>query len=378
MPPAKPNPELTKTEERQLLDSTEVEWVALFPNHSNQWLRRAKRLLKESLPLVERVQSETNAQALRRRMLELENQNERLKTELDQLYHLDSVKKSLPVEVRPASDGREATAVAIASDWHCEEPVDPEQMNGLNEFNLDVYRERAQCFFANLVRLVKKERRDIAINNLVLALLGDFFSNTIHDDLAESNLLGPADAAELTKQTILGGIRHIRKKLPDVKLTVVCHSGNHGRMTQKTRIQTERQNSLEWFLYKSLSQIVDDPMVDWIIPAGYHSYVDIHGTVVRFHHGHMIRFGGGVGGITVPVNKAIAQWNKARKADLDCFGHFHQFFDGGNFICNGSLIGYNDFAVAIRAGYEPPRQAFFLIDSKHGKTVVAPILLEAA
>ena len=53
-----------------------------------------------------------------------------------------------------------------------------------------------------------------------------------------------------------------------------------------------------------------------------------------------------------------------------------QFFDGGNFISNGSLIGYNAFAVKIGASYEPPRQAFCLIDSKRGKTGVFPIFVE--
>jgi hypothetical protein len=69
--------------------------------------------------------------------------------------------------------------------------------------------------------------------------------------------------------------------------------------------------------------------------------LQIYDVTVRFHHGHSIRYAGGVGGIYIPTNKAIAQWNKGRHADLDVFGHFHQLRDGGNFICNGSLIGYN-------------------------------------
>jgi len=53
----------------------------------------------------------------------------------------------------------------------------------------------------------------------------------------------------------------------------------------------------------------------------------------------------------------------------------HQFKDGGNFICNGSLIGYNAFALSIKADYEKPKQAFFLVDKKRGKSIVAPIWL---
>ena len=98
--------------------------------------------------------------------------------------------------------------------------------------------------------------------------------------------------------------------------------------------------------------------------------------MLRFHHGHGMKYGGGVGGIYIPINKAIAQWNKALRADLDVFGHWHQFRDGGNFICNGSIIGYNAYALRIKADYEEPKQAFFLMDKNRGKTIVAPIFVD--
>jgi hypothetical protein len=75
------------------------------------------------------------------------------------------------------------------------------------------------------------------------------------------------------------------------------------------------------------------------------------------------------------MNKAVAQWNKLRHVQLDVCGHFHQLLDGGNWIVNGSLVGYSAFALSIKAGYEPPQQAFFLIDKTVGKTLVCPIIL---
>ena len=83
-----------------------------------------------------------------------------------------------------------------------------------------------------------------------------------------------------------------------------------------------------------------------------------------------------MGGIFIPANKAIAQWNKVQWADLDVFGHFHQMKDGGNFVSNGSLIGFNAYALSIKADYEHPKQAFFLIDRKRGRTITAPIVFD--
>jgi len=81
--------------------------------------------------------------------------------------------------------------------------------------------------------------------------------------------------------------------------------------------------------------------------------------------------------LTIPLNKKIARWDTGNRAHLTTLGHFHQKVDGGSFLVNGSLIGYNEFAQAIGASYEPPQQVFYLIDARNGgeKTVVAPVFV---
>lgn len=117
----------------------------------------------------------------------------------------------------------------------------------------------------------------------------------------------------------------------------------------------------------------DNKRVKFLISASYHSYLKIYDFTIRFHHGHQMQYGGGVGGIFIPAFKAISQWNKAHRADLDCFGHFHNRKDGGNFILNGSIIGHSAYAISIKCDYEKPMQTFFLVDKKRGKTMVTPI-----
>ena len=173
---------------------------------------------------------------------------------------------------------------------------------------------------------------------------------------------------------IASGIQYILDNT-QLNLVIPCHSGNHARTTKETRFATEAGHSLEYIMYHMLADhFRNNKRVKFIIPRSYHSYVEVYGTVVRFHHGHNLKYGGGVGGLTIPVNKAIAQWNKTEWADIDCFGHWHTRFDGGNFIANGSSIGFNAFAVGIKASFEKPSQTLFLIDKKRGKTCVWPIL----
>lgn len=258
-----------------------------------------------------------------------------------------------------------ATAVVLASDWHSEERVDPDTVNGFNEFNMDIEEKRATAFFQNVVKILKIRQMNSDIKTMVFALLGDFISGSIHDELMEGNQLLPIEALIRVQNQIASGIEFILKET-DVDLIIPCHSGNHGRSTQRQRIATERGNSFEYYMYHQLANyFAGEKRVKFLVAGGYLSYVDIGDFTIRFHHGHAIRYYGGVGGIFIPARKAVAQWNKMRRADLDCFGHFHQSkFDTGNFVCNGSLIGFNAYAVNIKCDPEPPAQTFFLVNHK--------------
>lgn len=269
----------------------------------------------------------------------------------------------------------EATAVLVASDWHIEERVGKE-VGGLNRYNLDIAQARATAFFQNGVRLVHILEKDIPIPTIILALLGDFISNDIHDEFPEINELQPIHAIVRAQNMVASGIEFLLKE-SEANLVIPCHSGNHARTTKTTRFTTEAGHSLEYLMYSHLAAYFwKEPRVQFLIADGIHSYVDVYSTTIRFHHGHAIKYNGGVGGIYIPTLKAIAQWNKARHADLDVFGHFHQQRDGGNFLCNGSLIGHNAFGISIKADFEPPKQTLFLVDKKRGKTGVWPVFVQ--
>jgi len=151
-------------------------------------------------------------------------------------------------------------------------------------------------------------------------------------------------------------------------------------MTLKPRIQNATETSLETFMYHSLAyRFKGNPRVNFRVANSkivYRRFFDRFN--MRLLHGDDVKFGGGVGGVTIPIRKKLAAWDKAIRADLTVMGHFHQLLDGGDFIVNGSLIGYNEFAQAIGASPEEARQAFFLIHDRNGgeKSITAPIWLD--
>jgi hypothetical protein len=269
----------------------------------------------------------------------------------------------------------EATVMVVASDWHGEERVDPRRINGLNEANLDIITGRIKQFFQGALRLTRLLQQDVRIDNMLMALLGDFISGDIHEEVAEVCQLPPMEAAMFVCNLMIGGFDML---LDHSKLTftIPCHVGNHGRTTKTSRFSTENGHSIEYLMYQLLaSHYRSEPRMKFLIAGGMMSYIDVYDLSLRFLHGHAIKFGGGVGGITIPVLKALAQWDKAKHADVTVFGHFHQSLLHRQFICNSSLIGYNAFALSIKADYEPPSQTLTLFDKKRGRTCTWPILL---
>jgi len=302
--------------------------------------------------------------------------NERLSDEISALTALTN-NVTTGSFVVPTCDDAEAVAVAVFSDAHIEERVDPRSVNGVNEYTLAIAQSRVEKFFTNVVRLLKKEQKDARIKTLVLALLGDNFSGSIHEELLETNQLPPVEAALLAQELIERGIRYILENT-DVNIVIPTNSGNHARLTKRIHVSTEYGNSLETYMYCTMAKHFSaEKRVTFNISTGYLNYVDIGGYTIAFHHGTFIKYLGGMGGPTISLNKAIAQWQKMRRADLYVQGHLHQFIDGGNFIINGSVIGYNAFALSIKASPEPPTQTFFLVDIRRKrKTVVIPVFLD--
>lgn len=267
--------------------------------------------------------------------------------------------------------GGAATVILCLSDWHIEERVDAETVNGLNAFDLDVADRRISELCERFATLLEHERQLVPIDRVVIWLGGDLISGHIHDDTAEMAQLAPLEATRLAGKYARGIIDMVAGMAAEV--LVVTNSGNHGRTTDKLRVGTELDHSFEQHLYLTMAAAETCKNVRWHVGRGYLNVVDLDGFSVRFHHGHAIKYGGGVGGITIPANKAIAAWDKIAPADLTVFGHYHQFswLRAGRYVSNGSLIGHSAFATRIKATYEPPCQAMVVVDHGRRETVKA-------
>jgi len=299
------------------------------------------------------------------------------KARADAIAGLAGIKPTRPVLSKAAKAKNAATAIVVLSDWHCEETVSLEQTNGLNEYTLDIADRRIEELAGRIATLVEHERRLVKLDRIVIAAIGDFISGHIHEELVETTALAPLAAMRWAA----GRLRGIIDMAADLarEVIVVTQPGNHGRSNfGKPRASTGHDHSFEQNAYLVMAAAETRKNVQWQVGEGYLGYLDLDGFVVRYQHGEAIKYSGGVGGITIGVNKALAQWNRSRTADLDIFGHWHQFgWLRGRYVSNGSLIGMNAYGIRIKAEYEPPCQSFVVVDhGRHEVTKALPIFCD--
>ena len=295
-------------------------------------------------------------------------QIDRERERADALVSLQGVKpvrtKTAPKKIQKKHD---ATMVVLLSDIHCEETVRPETVNGLNSFDLDVCEARLAELQQRFFAMLEHERQLAKIDRVVVWLGGDLISGMIHPELAEENALHPLAAIRWIGERLRGFLDAVADNVGSVIVATSC--GNHGRTTEKLRTN-EADTSYEHHLYLTMRAGETRKNITWQIGEGHLNYLDLDGFRIRFCHGHAVRYQGGIGGIHVPLNKAIAAWDATERADLTCLGHWHQFSWGrsGRYVSNGSVIGHSAYAVRIKASYEPPCQAAIVID--HGRREV--------
>jgi hypothetical protein len=303
---------------------------------------------------------------------DLKLSDERLTLALGSQKPVEKRKLVLPRKRGPKNP---ATACWVASDWHVEEFVDPKTINGRNEYNPEIAEESAEKFFKNSLRLLDIQRAGAEIQTGILALLGDFITGHIHEEFQQLNFMSPTEAILFVKRLLIEGLDLFLAKSDLEKIVLPCCYGNHGRTTLRPRISTAASNSFEWLMYKSLEQHYEnEPRLDFMVATGAHLYIDVGEYTIRFTHGDSVRYAGGVGGISIPLRKAVDRWDSFHDADLTVCGHWHTRQDYQFALMNGSSIGYNAFALSIKAEFQPPSQSFFLVDHERAsKTVVAPI-----
>lgn len=297
-------------------------------------------------------------------------------TELQVLADISKHANNIVIEPTSKTGKSESTAILCLCDWHVEEQVDPLKVMGMNEFNMKVADQRIKSAFKRGLYLINIWRAQTRIDNLVLDLKGDFINGFIHEDFVETNNMHPVQALLWVQDRLQAGIDYMLKEGGFKGIHIAGQFGNHGRTTPKKRVITRGENSYEWLLYHELAnRYSDNPAIRFSIADGYFNKLSVYDRIYRLHHGDDVKYYGGVGGISIPVNKAIAEWNTAWVPAMDIFAHWHQFHANSFWVSCGSLIGYNPYAMSIKAKFEYPSQTVIFVEKDLGCTAALKVFL---
>lgn len=265
-------------------------------------------------------------------------------------------------------------AVALFSDAHIEETVKPNSVLGLNEYNIDIAKERIMKYFENLSECLKVDE----VDDLIFGSLGDTISGYIHNELEQCNGMSPIEATFMAQSLIYSGLKMLVEttKLKSIKFIGIV--GNHSRTTKKIQHANGYKLSYEWLMYKNIeSQCQANGLpIEFCIPEAELAIINTpDNKKFIFCHGFQVRGGGNgtVCGIYPSLNRLALKWGKTIGQDKIYLGHYHQCVSIPNAVVNGSIIGYNAFALTNGCSYEEPAQMYEVYDTNIGQLLTRMI-----
>lgn len=265
-------------------------------------------------------------------------------------------------------------AVALFSDAHIEETVNPDTVLGLNEYNVNIARKRIEKYFVNLANCLEADE----VEDLIFASLGDMISSYIHDELAQTNQLSPLEATFEAQNLIVSGLKYLCENTDLKSIKFIGIVGNHSRVTKKIQHANGYAMSYEWLMYKNVEKeckLLNLP-IEFCLPNSEMAIVDTQDKKrFIFIHGFQIKSTGSgtVCGIYPALNRLSMKWSKTFKQDKIYLGHFHTCVSIPNAVVNGSIIGYNAFAMTNGFEYEEPAQQYEVFDTKAGQLLTRKI-----
>lgn len=317
-----------------------------------------------------------------RRLEQLQLDEAQIRKFIFQLKDAESKVPDWTLNVDSAIKGTLLAPVLQLSDWHWAEKVDPKQVFGTNKYNLEIAKRRVRILARNAIDVCMNHAdRNAEYPGIVVVLNGDFLSGRIHEELLVTNEV-EIMLAFLDLQSTM--IWFFKKLLENFKSVVVFGNagGNHSRVTYKPYSKGRAYTNFDWLLSHTLKKYFEnESRISFQISDGSDIEFKIFNVRFRATHGDQFRGGSGFIGPYAPITRGEIKKRSAaatygRSYDTLMIGHFHWYMNMKRVISNGSLIGFNEYALNNSFPYEPPVQGLFFVHPVRGITASMPIFCD--
>ncbi len=273
--------------------------------------------------------------------------------------------------VRPSKkNGITGVPTLMLSDFHWGEKVRASEIGGVNEFNLEIAHKRLNRLLEVTHRLLFKHIADPKYDGLVLNLGGDLVSGTIHEELTITNEAPIMSIVLDMLGALIEVIDHLLEWFSKILINGVA--GNHGRLTRKPVAKERAQTNWDWLICCLLeSHYASEAKAGHIvfnIPDGPDANYRIYARRYLLTHGDQFRGGDGMIGPLGPLTRGRHKKQSRRLPEFEfdtmVVGHFHQLMQLPHLIVNGSIKGYDEYAMQNNFTWEEPSQALWITHPK--------------
>ena len=341
-------------------------------------LRRAVRKEEIATSQAASVQDQNTRLKRELRISRKENESDRAMADLIRTIEEQLLKGRMPPKppalVAASMQPKERKALAgiptlMLSDWHWGEKVTPEQVEGLNKFDLAIANRRADRIFNSSMDLLFHHMSGQHYDGIIVKLGGDMLSGNIHEELRQTNDAPIHECVLTLAEKLTTHLMCIAGQFNWIYVPGVV--GNHGRIDRKPTAKNAVMDNYDWLVYELVRQYVTGRMGDkcnvyFDISESLDLAYQVYGTRYLFTHGDQIKGGSGVGGFWPSMMKTAARKQERSVAsggtgfDYMTCGHFHKYGTIENIIVNGSLKGYDEWVYKMNFRYEQPIQALWV------------------
>lgn len=270
----------------------------------------------------------------------------------------------------------EEIVILLLSDLHIGERVSKEEMGGLGEYDLQIFKERIQRLTRSVTRILSILKKTYKLPELRIYGLGDFVNGLIHEELVET-----ADGDIIDWLYESGGavvaqcLLELSSMFRVTKFIGVV--GNHGEIRNgKKKVYKRKYINWDYILYRNMQfMCTKDKHLEFTIPKSFFHIDKVFKYNFLLLHGDNIKSWMQIPwyGIQRTVNSFMQLMSKKELfIHYVTLGHFHNSGTlqtiTGELLLNGSLIGGGEFSLGALTKISDPCQLMFGVHPRKGIT----------
>lgn len=284
--------------------------------------------------------------------------------------------------------GKPQSAVLLLSDTHVGQVIHPDQTLGFGEYNFEIFLARLK-FYEEAVTSILRDHTTTKIEELVVCLGGDMLHGALNHSAEASQVNTLFTQFYGAGHAIAQFLRNLSAVAP--KMRMYCTVGNHPRWgTQKKMPTDNRFSNLDQFLYAYIQALTAGiTTIEWNLDQQPFTLFSVQNFLFHLSHGDHLKGGDRALGIPnhsvgrmVSSNSQLFSKQNVPSPHYYLVGHLHREIvlphSRGSVIINGGFPGVDGFGLA--SGFSPidPKQVFFLVHPRYGKTATYSIELKFA